>query len=209
MEDDTVINSTLKTVGVLDDKIEEKQKAIEALQFEINIFKDKKSSVLNNFLDSYKILDNKALYDIWRAFCVHKALATKNKEDNKEISEEDAKKYGSLRTKTRQYVLSVIKTSCFTPSVISYFDIKLIDIFQWCFGAGYQFVYSVGGKTIMFTIPLTYCDDKSRGYICDGLFRANYSKDKDGAVWDYIASSYSEKEVREKLSDWIFTNCKQ
>ena len=185
----------LDKIKKVQDRLNNKDKAIEELQYERDLIFGNLCNIISNDLRN-------SVFNIFRGFTSDicwKAWRWCHYKDS--IDEELAN--GKLtKDEYEQY------KACFdmTVSRISdYFFGKLKDelIFKkivknWT--AGYDYVYTYKGQEISIFIPIFHADIKDYCYALDG-YRASYKKSEYVRV--YITSSLDYKEVAEKVQDWL------
>ena len=185
----------LDKIKKVQDRLNNKDKAIEELQYERNLIFDNLCSIINNDLKSsvfniFRGFTSDICWKAWR-WCHYK----------NDVDEELAK--GKLtKDEYEQY------KTCFDMTVSrvsNYFFDKLKDevkfkeiIRNWT--TGYDYIYTYKGQEISIFIPIFHADIKDYCYALDG-YRAGYKESE--YVRGYITSSLDYKEVAEKVQDWL------
>ena len=185
----------LNKIKKVQDRLNDKDKAIEELQYERDLIFGNLCNIISNDLKN-------SVFNIFREFTSDicwKAWRWCHCKDN--VDEELTN--GKLtKDEYEQY------KACFDIAVgrvSDYFFDKLKDdvvfkeiIKNWT--VGYDYVYTYKGQEISIFIPIFHADIKDYIYALDG-YRASYKESK--YVRDYITSSLDYKEVAEKVQDWL------
>ena len=185
----------LDKIKKVQDRLNNKDKAIEELQYERDLIFGNLCSIINNDLKSsvfniFRGFTSDICWKAWR-WCHYK----------NDVDEELAK--GKLtKDEYEQY------KTCFDMTVSrvsNYFFDKLKDevkfkeiIRNWT--VGYDYIYTYKDQEVNILIPIFNADDKDYGYALEG-YRAGY-KESD-CVQGYIANGLDYKEVAKKLQDWL------
>ena len=185
----------LDKIKKVQDRLNNKDKAIEELQYERNLIFDNLCSIISNDLRTsvfniFRGFTSDICWKAWR-WCHYKDNVNKEL-DNDELTKDEYEQY----------------KTCFdmTVSLVSdYFFGKLKDevvfkeiIKNWT--TGYDYIYTYKGQEISIFIPIFHADIKDYCYALDG-YRAGYKESE--YVRGYITSSLDYKEVAEKLQDWL------
>ena len=185
----------LDKIKKVQDRLANKDKTIEELQYERNLIFDNLCSIISNDLKN-------SVFNIFREFTSDicwKAWRWCHYKDN--VNEELTN--GKLtKDEYEQY------KACFDMTVrlvSDYFFGKLKDevkfkeiIRNWT--VGYDYIYTYKGQEISIFIPIFHADIKDYCYALDG-YRAGYKESE--YVRGYITSSLDYKEVAEKVQDWL------
>ena len=185
----------LDKIKKVQDRLNNKDKAIEELQYERNLIFGNLCNIISNDLRNsvfniFRGFTSDLCWKAWR-WCHYK----------NDVDEELAK--GKLtKDEYEQY------KTCFDMTVSrvsNYFFDKLKDevkfkeiIRNWT--TGYDYVYNYKGQEISIFIPIFHADIKDYCYALDG-YSAGYKESE--YVRGYITSSLDYKEVAEKVQDWL------
>ena len=185
----------LDKIKKVQDRLNNKDKAIEELQYERNLIFGNLCNIISNDLRN-------SVFNIFRGFTSDlcwKAWRWCHYKDN--IDEELAN--GKL-TKDEYDK----HKACFDLTVgriSDYFFGELKDkvkfkeiIKNWT--VGYDYIYTYKDQEVNILIPVFHADDKDYGYALDG-YRAGYKESE--CVQGYIANDLDYKKVAEKLQDWL------
>ena len=185
----------LDKIKKVQDRLNNKDKAIEELQYERDLIFGNLCSIINNDLKSsvfniFRGFTSDICWKAWR-WCHYK----------NDVDEELAK--GKLtKDEYEQY------KTCFDMTVSrvsNYFFGELKDkvkfkeiIRNWT--TGYDYIYKYKGQEISIFIPIFHADIKDYCYALDG-YSAGYKESE--YVRGYITNSLDYKEVAKKLQDWL------
>ena len=185
----------LDKIKKVQDRLNNKDKAIEELQYERNLIFGNLCNIISNDLRNsvfniFRGFTSDLCWKAWR-WCHYK----------NDVDEELAK--GKLtKDEYEQY------KTCFDMTVSrvsNYFFDKLKDevkfkeiIRNWT--TGYDYIYTYKNQEISIFIPIFHADIKDYCYALDG-YRAGYKESE--YVRGYITSSLDYKEVAEKVQDWL------
>ena len=185
----------LDKIKKVQDRLNNKDKAIEELQYERNLIFGNLCNIISNDLRNsvfniFRGFTSDLCWKAWR-WCHYK----------NDVDEELAK--GKLtKDEYEQY------KTCFDMTVSrvsNYFFDKLKDevkfkeiIRNWT--VGYDYIYTYKGQEISIFIPIFHADIKDYCYALDG-YSAGYKESE--YVRGYITSSLDYKEVAEKVQDWL------
>ena len=177
------------------DRLNNKDKAIEELQYERNLIFDNLCNIISNDLRN-------SVFNIFRGFTSDLCWKAWRWCHYKNDIDEELTKGKLTKDEYEQY------KTCFDMAVSrisNYFFGKLKDelIFKeivknWT--TGYDYVYTYKDQEISIFIPIFHADIKDYIYALDG-YRASYKESE--YVRDYITSSLDYKEVAEKVQDWL------
>ena len=185
----------LDKIKKVQDSLNNKDRAIEELQYERNLIFGNLCNIISNDLRN-------SVFNIFRGFTSDicwKAWRWYHYKDN--VDEELAN--GKLtKDEYDKY------KACFDLTVgriSDYFFGKLKDevkfkeiIKNWT--VGYDYIYAYKDQEVNILIPVFHADDKDYGYALDG-YRAGYKESE--CVQGYIANDLDYKEVAKKLQDWL------
>ena len=185
----------LDKIKKVQDRLNNKDKAIEELQYERNLIFGNLCNIISNDLRNsvfniFRGFTSDLCWKAWR-WCHYK----------NDVDEELAK--GKLtKDEYEQY------KTCFDMTVSrvsNYFFDKLKDevkfkeiIRNWT--VGYDYIYTYKGQEISIFIPIFHADIKDYCYALDG-YSAGYKESE--YVRGYITSGLDYKEVAEKVQDWL------
>ena len=185
----------LDKIKKVQDRLNNKDKAIEELQYERNLIFGNLCNIISNDLRNsvfniFRGFDYDICWKAWR-WCSYKDKIDKSF-DNGKITKDEYEQY----------------KACFdmTVSLVSdYFFGELKDkvkfkeiIKNWT--VGYNYIYTYEDQEISIFIPIFHADIKDYCYALEG-YRAGY-KESD-CVQGYIANGLDYKEVAKKLQDWL------
>ena len=185
----------LDKIKKVQDRLNNKDKAIEELQYERNLIFGDLCNIIGNDLRN-------SVFNIFRGFTSDicwKAWRWYHYKDN--VDEELAN--GKLtKDEYDKY------KACFDLTVgriSDYFFGELKDkvkfkeiIKNWT--VGYDYIYTYKDQEVTILIPVFHADDRDYDYALDG-YRAGYKESE--CVQGYIANSLDYKEVAKKLQDWL------
>ena len=185
----------LDKIKKVQDRLNNKDKAIEELQYERNLIFGNLCNIISNDLRN-------SVFNIFRGFTSDicwKAWRWYHYKDN--VDEELAN--GKLtKDEYDKY------KACFDLTVgriSDYFfgelkdNVKFKEIIKnWT--VGYDYIYTYKDQEVNILIPVFHADDKDYGYALDG-YRVGYKESE--CVQGYIANSLDYKEVAKKLQDWL------
>ena len=185
----------LDKIKKVQDRLDNKDKAIEELQYERNLIFGNLCSIINNDLKNsvfniFRGLTSDICWKAWRQ-CHYKDNIDEAF-DNGKLTKDEYEQYKAC------FDMTVSRVS-------DYFFVKLKGeikfkeiIRNWT--VGYDYVYTYKGQEISIFIPIFHADIKDYCYALDG-YRAGYKESE--YVRGYITSSLDYKEVAEKLQDWL------
>ena len=185
----------LDKIKKVQDRLNNKDKAIEELQYERNLIFDNLCSIISNDLKNsvfniFREFTSDICWKAWR-WCSYKDKIDKSF-DNGKITKDEYEQYKTC------FDMTVSRVS-------DYFFGKLKDevkfkeiIRNWT--TGYDYIYTYKNQEISIFIPIFHADIKDYCYALEG-YRAGY-KESD-CVQGYIANGLDYKEVAKKLQDWL------
>ena len=186
----------LDKIKTIQDRLSNKDKAIEELQYERDLIMgnlcytinyDLKNSSFNIFMG----FTDEMFWKAWRLYN-HKEVV----EEEFAKGEVDENYYKSHKT-ALSYTDSLIREKFFGKEFKD--KVKLIELLKtWT--TGYSYTYKYKKQEIMIFIPIFSADEKTYPEALYG-YRVNFKRSEYG--WDFIASDLDYKKVAEKLQDWI------
>lgn len=186
------VSQMIDKIAVVDARIANKSKQIEEAQHELELLREEKSHTIERLIVGYSILGASQLETAFHAFN-HPESAPK----------------GSPEASTLDLVENTVLYSCFEDEILHKYQPMLKAIA--CYGYNsyaFSFEYEmIDGHRLYFTVPTKYClNEEGRETYGNGKFEAYYEESPH--VLNYIKDSYSEKEIRDAITDWIKKNCK-
>lgn len=185
----------LDKIKKVQDRLANKDKAIEELQYERNLIfgnlcniisNDLRNSVFNIFRGFTSDFFWKAWRWAWYKDEVDKELK------NGDLDENEYKSYKTVFDMT----VTIVKDKFFGDLKDK---VKFKEIIKnW--SIGYDYIYIYKKQEISIFIPEFHADDKDYYYALNG-YRAGYKESEH--CQGYIANSLDYKEVAEKLQDWL------
>ena len=185
----------LDKIKKVQDRLANKDKTIEELQYERNLIFGNLCSIISNDLKNsvfniFRGLTSDICWKAWK-WCHYKDNIDKEF-DNDELTKDEYEQYKAC------FDMTVRRVS-------DYFFGKLKDeatfkeiIKNWTIG--YDYVYTYKDQEISIFIPIFHADIKDYCYALTG-YKAGYKESEH--VQGYIASGLDYKEVAEKLQDWL------
>ena len=185
----------LDKIKKVQDRLNNKDKAIEELQYERNLIFDNLCSIISNDLKNsafniFRGFTSDICWKAWR-WCGYKDKVNKSF-DNGKITKDEYEQYKACFDMT---VSSV--SHCFFDKLKDEVIFKEI-IKNWT--VGYDYIYTYKGQEISIFIPIFHADINDYCYALAG-YKASYKKSEH--VKGYITNSLDYKEVAEKLQDWL------
>ena len=185
----------LDKINKVQDRLTNKDKAIEELQYERNLIFGNLCSIISNDLKNsafniFRGFTSDTFWKAWRWSC-HKDIIDKELEKGDLTKEE----YKSHKT-AFDVTVSIVKNNFFGDLKDK---VKFKEIIMF-WTVGYNYVYTYKKQEVSIFIPIFHADDKDYYYALSG-YRANY-KESDHCE-GFIASGLDYKEVAEKLQDWL------
>ena len=185
----------LDKIKKVQDRLNNKDKAIEELQYERNLIFGNLCSIISNDLKN-------SVFNIFRGLTSDICWKAWKWSQYKDSIDEELANGKLTKDEYEQY------KACFNITVSrvsNYFFDKLKDevkfkeiIRNWT--TGYDYIYTYKNQEISIFIPIFHADIKDYCYALDG-YRAGYKESE--YVRGYITSSLDYKEVAEKLQDWL------
>ena len=185
----------LDKIKRVQDRLDNKDKAIEDLQYERNLIFGNLCSIISNDLKNsvfniFRGFTSDICWKAWR-WCGYKDNVEKGFA-NGEITKDEYEQYKAC------FDMTVSRVS-------DYFFDKLKDeatfkeiTKNWTIG--YDYVYTYKGQEISIFIPIFHADINDYCYALAG-YKGGYKESE--YVKGYIANSLDYKEVAEKLQDWL------
>ena len=185
----------LDKIKKVQDRLNNKDKAIEELQYERDLIFGNLCSIISNDLRNsifniFRGFTSDICWKAWR-WCHYKGNVDKEL-DNDELTKDEYEQYKACFDMTVSRI-----SDCFFDKLKDEVIFKEI-IKNWA--VGYDYVYTYKGQEISIFIPIFHADIKDYIYALDG-YRASYKESE--YVRDYITSSLDYKEVAEKVQDWL------
>ena len=185
----------LDKIKKVQDRLNNKDKAIEELQYERNLIFGNLCSIISNDLKNsvFNIFRGLTSDICWKAWKWSQYKDSIDEElANGKLTKDEYEQYKACFDMTVSRV-----SDCFFDKLKDEVIFKEI-IKNWA--VGYDYVYTYKGQEISIFIPIFHADIKDYIYALDG-YRASYKESK--YVRDYITSSLDYKEVAEKVQDWL------
>ena len=185
----------LDKIKKVQDRLNNKDKAIEDLQYERNLIFGNLCSIISNDLKNsvfniFRGFTSDICWKAWR-WC-HCKDNVDEELTNGKLTKDEYEQYKACFDMTVSRV-----SDCFFDKLKDEVIFKEI-IKNWA--VGYDYVYTYKGQEISIFIPIFHADIKDYIYALDG-YRASYKESE--YVRDYITSSLDYKEVAEKVQDWL------
>ena len=185
----------LDKIKKVQDRLNNKDKAIEELQYERNLIFGNLCSIISNDLKNsvfniFRGFTSDICWKAWR-WCHYKDTIDEELTNGK-LTKDEYEQYKACFDMTVSRV-----SDCFFDKLKDEVIFKEI-IKNWA--VGYDYVYTYKGQEISIFIPIFHADIKDYIYALDG-YRASYKESE--YVRDYITSSLDYKEVAEKVQDWL------
>ena len=185
----------LDKIKKVQDRLNNKDKAIEELQYERDLIFGNLCNIISNDLRNsvfniFRGFTSDICWKAWR-WCHYKDNVDKEL-DNDELTKDEYEQYKTCFDMTVSCV-----SDCFFDKLKDEVIFKEI-IKNWA--VGYDYVYTYKGQEISIFIPIFHADIKDYCYALDG-YKASYKKSE--YVRGYITSSLDYKEVAEKVQDWL------
>lgn len=190
--DDKVTYKEIDEIKKLDDFNRAKRDELEKLQYELDLLEDERKNKVQNLIDENFLVINKAAL-----FKFANDFYSKNKEKEKVSSDE------KLTTENYDYVAMCVKNAAFERDIVEKFNPVLVKVELCCLNDSVEFFYAIGNRVVTFSVPANYVIDLNPW---TGQYVIGYQESD--CVWNKFFHSYSEKEAREKLSEWVRKNCK-
>ena len=194
-QDEKEKQGLLDRIKKVQDRLANKDKAIEDLQYERNLIFGNLCSIISNDLGNsafniFRGFTSDIFWKAWRWSC-HKDIVEKEFENG----DLDEIEYKSHKT-ALDITVNIVKDKFFGKLKD---EVKFKEIIQsWT--VGYDYVYTYKKQEISIFIPTFHADDKDYYYALNG-YKAGYKESE--YCQGYIASSLEYKAVAEKLQDWL------
>jgi hypothetical protein len=191
--DDKATYKEIDEIKKLDDFNRAKRDELEKLQYELDLLEDERKNKVQNLIDENFLVINKA-----SLFKFANDFYSKNKEKDKKVSSDE-----KLTTENYDYVAMCVKNAAFERDIVEKFNPVLVKVELYCLNDSVEFFYAIGNRVVTFSVPANYVIDLNPW---TGQYVIGYQESD--CVWNKFFHSYSEKEAREKLSEWVRKNCK-
>ena len=185
----------LDKIKKVQDRLNNKDKAIEELQYERNLIFDNLCSIISNDLKNsvfniFREFTSDICWKAWR-WCSYKDKIDKSF-DNGKITKDEYEQYkacfDTTISRVSDYFFDKVKDDVVFKEIIK----------NWT--VGYDYIYTYKGQEISIFIPIFHADIKDYCYALIG-YKAGYKESEH--VQGYIASGLDYKEVAEKVQDWL------
>jgi hypothetical protein len=185
----------LDKIKKVQDRLANKDKAIEELQYERNLIFGNLCSIISNDLRNsafniFRGFTSDMFWKAWRWSC-HKDTVDKELEKG-DLTQEEYKSHKTAFDMT----VSIVKSKFF-GDLKDKVKFKGI-IMSWT--VGYDYIYTYKKQEISIFIPVFHADDKDYYCALSG-YRANYKESE--YCSGYICNDLDYKKVAEKLQDWL------
>ena len=185
----------LDKIKKVQDRLNNKDKAIEELQYERNLIFGNLCNIISNDLRNsvFNIFRGFTSDICWKAWRWHHYKDNVDEElANSKLTKDEYDKYKACFDLTVGRIID-----CFFGELKDKVKFKEI-IKNWT--VGYDYIYTYKDQEVNILIPVFHADDKDYGYALDG-YRAGYKERE--CIQGYIANSLDYKEVAKKLQDWL------
>lgn len=185
----------LDKIKKVQDRLNNKDKAIEELQYERDlIFGDLCNIISNDLRNSafniFRGFTSDICWKAWR-WCHYKDTIDEELTSSK-LTKDEYDKYKAYFDMTvslvSDYFFGELKDKVKFKEIIK----------NWA--VGYDYIYTYKDQEVNILIPIFNADDKGYGYALEG-YRASYKESE--RVRGYIANGLDYKEVAKKLQDWL------
>ena len=185
----------LDKIKKVQDRLNNKDKAIEELQYERDLIFGNLCNIISNDLRNsifniFRGFTSDICWKAWR-WCHYKDNVDEELANGK-LTKDEYDKYKACFDLTVGRIID-----CFFGELKDKVKFKEI-IKNWT--TGYDYVYTYKDQEISIFIPIFHADIKDYCYALDG-YRAGYKESE--CIQGYIANSLDYKEVAEKLQDWL------
>ena len=185
----------LDKIKKVQDRLNNKDKAIEELQYERNLIFDDLCNIISNDLRNsvfniFRGFTSDICWKAWR-WCHYKDNVDEELANGK-LTKDEYDKYKACFDLTVGRIID-----CFFGELKDKVKFKEI-IKNWT--VGYDYIYTYKDQEVTILIPVFHADIKDYCYALDG-YRAGYKESEH--VRGYITSSLDYKEVAKKLQDWL------
>ena len=186
----------LDKIKKVQERLANKDKAVEELQYERNLIFGNLCSIISNDLRNsvfniFRGFTSDIFWKAWRWSC-HKDTV----DEELKRGDLDENEYKSHKT-AFDITVHTVKDKFFGKDLKDKVKFKEI-IKSW--SVGYDYIYTYKKQEIEIFIPIFHADDKDYYYALNG-YRANYKESE--SCWGYIANGLDYTEVAEKLQDWL------
>ena len=185
----------LDKIKKVQDRLNNKDNAIEELQYERNLIFGNLCNIISNDLrnSAFNIFRGFTSDICWKAWrwCNYKDRVDEELINGK-LTKDEYDKYMACFDLTVGRIIG-----CFFGELKGKVKFKEI-IKNWT--VGYDYIYTYEDQEVNILIPIFNADDKDYGYALEG-YRAGYKESE--RVRGYIANGLDYKEVAKKLQDWL------
>lgn len=185
----------LDKIKKVQDRLNNKDKAIEELQYERNLIFGNLCNIISNDLRNsvFNIFRGFTSDICWKAWRWHHYKDNVDEElANGKLTKDEYDKYKACFDLTVGRIID-----CFFSELKDKVKFKEI-IKNWT--VGYDYIYTYKDQEVTILIPVFHADDRDYDYALDG-YRAGYKESE--CIQGYIANSLDYKEVAKKLQDWL------
>lgn len=185
----------LDKIKKVQDRLNNKDKVIEELQYERNLIFGNLCNIISNDLKNsvFNIFRGFTSDICWKAWRWHHYKDNVDEElANGKLTKDEYDKYKACFDLTVGRIIE-----CFFGELKDKVKFKEI-IKNWT--VGYDYIYTYKDQEVTILIPVFHADIKDYCYALDG-YRAGYKESE--YVRGYITSSLDYKEVAKKLQDWL------
>lgn len=100
-----------------------------------------------------------------------------------------------------EYVINTLKEKFFKD-----YDVELVEVLEFWYGVGYEFIYKYKGKRIQLEVPCySMANKENYVYLLNG-YKVLYEEEK--SHWKLITSSIDYQDIIEPLHKWMDENGK-
>lgn len=186
----------LDKIKKVQDRLANKDKAIEELQYERNLIFGNLCGIISNDLrmshfNIFRGFTEDIFWKAWRWSC-HKDTV----DEELKRGDLDESEYKSHKT-AFDVTVHMVKDKFFGKDLKDKVKFKEI-IKSWTTGYDYHFTYKK--QEISIFIPIFHADDRDWEYALSG-YHVSYAESKN--CWSWIANGLEYTEVAEKLQDWL------
>ena len=185
----------LDKIKKVQDSLNNKDKAIEELQYERNLIFGNLCNIISNDLRNsvFNIFRGFTSDICWKAWRWHHYKDNVDEElANGKLTKDEYDKYKAC------FDLTVGRVSDYFFGELKD-KVKFKEIIKnWT--VGYDYIYAYKDQEVTILIPVFHADDRDYDYALDG-YRAGYKESE--CIQCYIANSLDYKEVAKKLQDWL------
>lgn len=185
----------LDKIKKVQDRLNNKDKAIEELQYERDLIFGNLCNIISNDLRNsvfniFRGFTSDICWKAWRWY--HYKDNVDEELANGKLTKDEYDKYKACFDLTVGRI-----TDCFFSELKDKVKFKEI-IKNWT--VGYDYIYAYKDQEVTILIPVFHADDRDYDYALDG-YRAGYKESE--CIQGYIANSLDYKEVAKKLQDWL------